>query len=248
VIGAFKNSYNVGGFAVAGGDYAVTGRLTWLPWYEENGTYLTHVGVASSHRDPEFEQNRYRIRPSIRSAPGPLTQLIPVLVDTGFFGTTSQDILGLEFFQNLGPLTIQAEYMAFWNDNVTTAATGNVGTTFYQGYYVQALYWLTGEYTRWDKKAAAPDRYVVNNPFFLLPGMGCHGTGAWQFGVRWSQVDANNRGINGGMLDDLTIGLNWILNPNVKFQWNYELARRYGLGPANDGNFQGLGMRCQFDF
>ena len=36
------------------------------------------------------------------------------------------------------------------------------------------------------------------------------------------KIDSNNRGINGGMLDDLTIGLNWILNNNTKFQWNYD--------------------------
>ena len=56
---------------------------------------------------------------------------------------------------------------------------------------MQALYWLTGEYTRWDRRAAAPDRYIPNNPFFLIPGQNgwLSGTGAWQVGVRWSTVD-----------------------------------------------------------
>lgn len=249
-LGVFKNIYNVGGFAVVDGDYAITGRMTALPWYEMDGRYLMHVAVAGSHRDPEFGENRYRIRPSIRSAPGPLTTLIPILTDTGFFSTTSQDIFSLEYFVNLGPLSFQAEYMSFWNANTTTKALGNVGTTFYQGYYIQALYWLTGEYTQWSKKAAAPTRYIVNNPFFLIPGANgwCRGTGAWQAGVRWSQVDGNNRGVNGGMLDDVTFGLTWVLNPNIKFQWNYELARRYGLSPASNGNFNAFGMRAQVDF
>lgn len=249
-IGGFKNSYNVGGFSVDDGNYAATGRLTALPLFEEEGTYLVHLGVAGSHRDPEFGQDRFRVRPSVRSAPGPITPFIPILTDTGFFSMSRQDIMALEFFTNIGPFTVQAEYMGSWNGNSTTAATGNVGATYFQGYYVQALYWLTGEHTRWDKKAAAPDRYVVNNPFYLFSGPDCasRGLGAWQVGVRYSMVDTNNQGINGGMLDDLTVGLNWILNPNVKIQWNYEFAHRYGLGAANNGNFQGFGMRAHFDF
>ncbi len=216
-VGGFKNTYNVGGFEVGDGQYAATGRLTWLPWYDQEGACLVHLGVAGSHRDPVFEQVRYRVRPSVRSSPGPSTPFIPILVDTNFFNTTSQDILALEYFMNLGSLTVQADYMGFWNAHSTTAATGDVGTTLFQGYYVQALYWLTGEYTRWDKKAAAPDRYVVNNPFFLIPGQNgwLSGTGAWQVGVRYSHIDANDRGIVGGQLDDVTVGLNWILNPNV---------------------------------
>ena len=67
--------------------------------------------------------------------------------------------------------------------------------------------------------------------------------GAWQIGVRFSNIDSNNRGINGGMLDDLTVGLNWILNNNTKFPWNYEWSRRYGLASADNGNFNAFGMR-----
>lgn len=249
-IGVFKNSYNVGGFAVDDGDYAVTGRLTWLPFYEQNGAYMVHLGVAGSHRDPEFDQDRFRVRPSVRSGPGPITTYIPILTDTGVIDMTSQDIVALEFFANAGPLTVQAEYMGTWNSNSKRPDKVNVGTTYFQGCYVQALYWLTGEYTRWDKKAAAPDRYVVNNPFFVNKTQEgwFSGTGAWQVGARYGFIDSNDRGINGGILDDWTLGVNWILNPNVKFQWNYEFAHRHGLGDANNGDFQAFGMRLHFDF
>jgi phosphate-selective porin OprO/OprP len=250
-IGGFKNSYDVYGFGLGDGEYAVTGRLTWLPWYEDNGARMLHLGVSGSHRDPIDNQVRFRVRTSDRNAPSPLTPLVNVLVDTGFLKTTSEDLMGLEAFLNLGSLTIQAEYQSAWCQNTARDITSkdNVGTTFFGGYYVQALYWLTGEYTRWDKKAAAPTRYVPNNPFFLVSGPDgwINGTGAWQVGLRWSQLDLNSRGINGGMLDDLTVGVNWILNPNAKFQFNYDWERRYGLSAGN-GNMQALGMRMQFDF
>ncbi len=249
-VGGFKNSYDVYGFGVGDGEYAVTGRLTALPWYEQEGKYLLHLGVAGSTRDPVQDQNRFRVRTSARNAPAPATPFVNVLIDTGFFNTTHEDLLGVEFFMNLGPLTLQAEWQAAWNMNSFTPATGLVGTTFYQGSYVQALYWLTHEYTRWDKKAAAPDRYVVNSPFYLLDGL--HGVkccpGAWQLAARYSYVDTNSRGINGGTLSDLTLGVNWILNPNTKIQWNYDYATRGGLGAANNGDLHAFGMRMQFDF
>jgi phosphate-selective porin len=72
--------------------------------------------------------------------------------------------------------------------------------------------------------------------------------GAWQVGVRYSHVDLNNRGINGGLLDDLTVGLNWILNPKAKIQWNDEWVRRHGIDAPSNGDMHAFGMRMQFDF
>lgn len=34
----------------------------------------------------------------------------------------------------------------------------------------------------------------------------------------------------------------------TSLQWNYDFAHRYGLGRANNGDFQGAGMRVQVDF
>jgi phosphate-selective porin OprO/OprP len=254
-IGGFKNSYDVYGFGLGDGEYAATGRLTWLPWYEEDGKCMVHLGISGSHRDPIGEQVRFRARTSVQNAPTLLTPFVNILVDTGFFNTTAEDILGLEFFANLGPLTVQAEYLGTWCQNSALAPTGapagpNMGTTFFSGAYVQALYWLTGEYTRWDRKAAVPAGYVVNSPFYLLNGV--HGLmaspGAWQVGVRYSYVDDNSKGISGGTLSDLTVGLNWILNQNMKLQWNYDWAFRGGFDTASNGNIHAFGMRMQFNF
>ncbi|MCC6417298.1 MAG: hypothetical protein IT429_03515 [Gemmataceae bacterium] len=249
-VGIFKNTYDGYGFGLGDGEYAVTGRLTALPWYEDDGACMVHLGVAGSHRDPIDDQVRFRVRSSVRNAPAPLTPFVNVLIDTGFINATAQDLMGLEFFMNLGPLTVQAEWQASWNQNTLTTATGPVGTTFFQGYYVQALYWLTGEHTRWDRKAAAPDRPIPNSPFFLVSGPDgwLRGTGAWQVGVRYSSVDLNSRGVNGGTLGDLTVGLNWILNPNAKLQWNYGWEHRGGFNSVSNGDMHALGMRMQFDF
>jgi phosphate-selective porin OprO/OprP len=248
-LGIFRHGYYVYGFSVGAGQFAGTGRLTWLPYYADEGRYLIHVGGSLSDRDPVDNEIRFRIRPSVRNAPAPLTPFVPIMLDTGFFGTSNQRLANLEYFMNIGSFTLQAEYLNSWTDNTIVANIGDIGTTHFEGAYVQALYWLTGEYTRWDKKAAAPDRYNVNAPFRWRPGCGPTGCGAWQVGARYSWVNLNSLAVNGGALHDITLGLNWYLNNNVRMQFNYVYEHRTGLVPHNsDGNLNGFGMRAQVDF
>ena len=51
-----------------------------------------------------------------------------------------------------------------------------------------------------------------------------------------------------GVLRDLTIGVNWYLNPNFKLQWNYVRAWRDSDTPDRDGHVDMFGMRVAFDF
>ena len=45
--------------------------------------------------------------------------------------------------------------------------------------------------------------------------------GAWQVGLRYDWLDLNSGQISGGQNQDCTLGLNWFLNPNLRFQLNY---------------------------
>jgi len=58
--GFFKNNTNVFGYGVGEGEYAWTSRITALLWYEDEGRYLTHVGVSGSLRDPNNGLAQYR--------------------------------------------------------------------------------------------------------------------------------------------------------------------------------------------
>ena len=71
--------------------------------------------------------------------------------------------------------------------------------------------------------------------------------GAWQVGVRYSWIDLNDNSIPGGVVNGVTFGLNWYLNPNLKFQWNYDIADR-DVNGSSDGLVHSFGMRTAFDF
>ncbi|MCY2964262.1 MAG: porin, partial [Planctomycetota bacterium] len=86
--------------------------------------------------------------------------------------------------------------------------------------YTQVGYFLTGEHRPYLKKAGAIDRVKPfrNVKFFDNDGTGW---GAWEIAARYSYIDLNSRDIDGGRLNDLTLGLNWYLNPNAKVQFNW---------------------------
>ena len=78
--------------------------------------------------------------------------------------------------------------------------------------------------------------------------------GAWQIGVRYNHLDLNDQGINGGILDNWTAGVNWFWNPNIKWQFNYTTTDRDVAAVANpavspgSGRIHGFGTRLAFDF
>jgi phosphate-selective porin OprO/OprP len=76
----------------------------------------------------------------------------------------------------------------------------------------------------------------------------CHGKGAWQVGIRYAQLDLSDEGIDGGIVQDVTLGLNWFLNPNMKVQWNYVYMDRDAPYGGPDGQTHGFGMRVAHDY
>jgi len=251
-IGLFKNHNRGPGWNTGDGEGDVTGRLTFLPWYSNDGRCLLHVGVGASHRDLDDGEVRFRSRTLLRNGPAHLHTVLGEARMTG----DDQNLLVPEVVFVHGPLTVQAEYFATWVSDVTSRITPgpttavDAGTYSSDGWYVEVLYFLTGENRVYDTKYPRFTRVVPNENYFFVDG-DCgkiFGRGAWQVGARYSTIDLNDSGINGGELDDVTLGLNWFLNPNLKFQWNYTYSWRDAAGDTSDGNVHGLGMRVAFDF
>jgi phosphate-selective porin OprO/OprP len=53
------------------------------------------------------------------------------------------------------------------------------------------------------------------------PGDNGCGPGAWELAARYSVFDANSKDVAGGVLRNVTLGVNWYWNPNTKVQFNY---------------------------
>src|SRR5262245_39066598 len=66
-IGWFSAQNTAFGYGI-GPESAATGRLTWLPIYDEpsQGRYLWHLGIAGSVRGADEDQARVRTRGNIR--------------------------------------------------------------------------------------------------------------------------------------------------------------------------------------
>jgi len=67
-------------------------------------------------------------------------------------------------------------------------------------------------------------------------------------GARYSYLDLNSSGIQGGMLHAMTLGVNWFLNPNAKLQLNYDYTFRESASGFSNGDIQALGLRLAMDF
>ncbi len=246
-VGMFSNQADSFGYGI-GDETAVTGRLTWLPYYDEpsNGAYLWHLGVSGSTRQPDNGQVRIRTRGDIRS--GPPGVLNPIYADTGSMASNTQNITGVESALVWGSLTVQAEYVGTWIEDAVepiTPAPVFRGTPFFQGGYVQALWFLTGEHDVYNRHTGTFEGPVpYENAYCVRSCNGeCKGWGAWQIGARYNAVDLNDNGINGGILNSFTFGVNWFWTPNVKVQFNYDLTQRSEVKTVDAGFINAWGTR-----
>jgi len=222
-IGVFRDTDDFGENVDDGG-YNVTGRVTALPVYENKGAQLLHLGAAYSYRNPD-DSIHYRQRPE--------AHLTDRFVDTGTFAGDQVDLVGLEAAWVNGPLSLQGEYMMADADRLGSGS--DVG---FDGYYVQASYFLTGEHRSYKTSEGTFSRTKPKENYSAAGG-----SGAWEVKARYSGLDLSDKDITGGELDDISAGVNWYLNPNTRIMWDYVHADKDNVGEADM-----LMMRLQFDF
>ncbi len=248
-VGVMKTTRNPFGWNVGRGEVEENARVTYLPIDECGGKYLLHLGVGSANRQLDQDQARFRSRLDARNSPSTFS---PLVADTGlFFGTTQQLVIP-ELVAVCGPWTLQSEYYASWVQNAySTKADGSrlapQGTVYMQSAYGEVGYFLTGEHRDYNRDTGVFTRVVPKRPLSWTRS-GFTGWGAWQVMSRYSYLDLNDKDINGGRVHDMTLGLNWFMNPNMKLQANYFLAHRNVRDPNGDGLIQGFAIRTAIDW
>ncbi len=201
---------------------AATVRITGLPVYRGKDRLL-HLGLSYTNRDAKDDAVEYDQSPE--------AHLAPDFVDTGSIVADSENRFGIEAALVHGPFSLQGEYIG------ANVETPDGSDPSFSGYYVYASYFLTGEHRAYKNSSGTFDRVKPKTNF------GKGGTGAWEVALRFSGFDLNDDPILGGELEDITFGLNWYLNPNVRTMFNYVLADLDTVGDAEI-----VQLRFQIDF
>jgi phosphate-selective porin OprO/OprP len=183
-------------------------------------------------------------RPELRIDP-------TTLISTGAMaGVSGAQVYSAEAAGTIGSLYLQGEY--FWY-NVDRGFLGLPSVKF-QGGYAQAGYILTGETRKYNPGSASYGGVVPTNPFSLSGG----GWGAWEIAGRVSTVDLNNQlgtanGVAGGRQTIYTAAVNWYINRNIRFMFDYlhgDITKQ--ISATNAGNagstFDAFAMRTQVAF
>ncbi len=257
-MGVFKPVNNVFGFSTGTGDYSVVGRYSHVMWYANDGESLLHVGMSGkqatgvSQAGADGRVQTFRTRDAIRSG---LASDWPVPAGINLVGDDLQ-LANLELAGVQGPWTLQSEYaVSSYQDARLRFADPVLGNAVYHGGYVQLLRFLTGEHDHYSKKTGTFERVIPRENYFLLRG--CNGAtvsglGAIQIGARYNYLNLNSRGMNGGIVNNLTAGLNWFWNPNMKVQFDYSATHRNVSDtpnfPNGSGWAHGFGIRLASDF
>jgi len=263
---------------------AYSARLTVAPINREvNGVQqVLHLGASYRHRD---EAQDFRSPPSGTTATvfddqpfryrarGADLHLADRFVQTPFLGA-EDDLVNLEAAFVWGPFSMQGEWAQLSVNNVVPVV--GVDPT-YDGYYVDASYWLTGETRTYEADTGEFGRPKVKNP--VLWGQGGGGWGAWQIAGRYDVVNLSDKsstligfsgsggaGTGSGLVactlcgdqETWLVGVNWWLNDYTRLALNVTQSQINGGNPTNatggaanrnnGADITGVGLRAQVDW
>ncbi len=201
---------------------SVVARATWLPSYHPDPAQpaenrLLHLGLSANILYSANSTLRYRSRPE--------SYIAPYIVDTGDIDAERAATFGLEAAWVNGPLSVQGEFL---HSNI--GATNGVGDLAFYGGYLYASWYLTGESRPYNPTTGAFNRLIPRNNFKF----GADGWGAVELTCRFSYTDLSDGPVSGGRLSLLMAGVNWYLQPHVRWMFNYGMGRTSGGAEAGD--------------
>ncbi len=224
--GIFRSgSNNTGNDLGNGNDMQYTARITGLPWYEDDGRRLLHLGGAFSQQWATktdtivFNQGLRSNLLIVSDNPGsPFEPIITV-------NASQQQLYNLQAAVVLGPVALQAEWDAAYIHQLQG------GPVFYHGSYVQGSWFVTGENREYLTRYGVFGGPKVQSPFLCLRGSQAvaAGPGAWELTARFAYMDffsnnlpPNSSGLRTGNRDsEITLGVNWYLNDNTRLMFNF---------------------------
>lgn len=143
-------------------------------------------------------------------------------------------LFNVEAARQIGAFMLEGEYT---NAYVHRMGGSTQGSLRFYGWNVQARYLLTGEHHFYD---------VRDGQFGSIDPCGSYG--AFEVAARYDFVNLNDKDVRGGMQHDVTVGLNWFLNQQVRFSANYIRATIHPALDAPTRHLDIIGLRAQVGF
>ena len=192
-----------------------SGRVSFLPIDRHDGETIVSVATAVYYKENTEGQLKYRARPESNQS--------PYFVDTGSFDGNHSTTTQFEVMALNGPTQVFGEWM------LTPVDAPTVGDPFFQGGFVGASHFLTGEHRDFNRNDGYYGRFVPRSPFSFRNG----GLGAWEVSTRYSYTDLTDGAIDGGVMQRLTGGISWYPSVHWRFEFNY------GRGVLSRGGAEG---------
>lgn len=226
-VGLFGDKANVEGGSDDEG-WGLGGRATWMPVNEKGS--LVHLGLAANYRSTRGGEVRFKQQPE--------TNISGVnFVDTASLIDVDNYVsLGAEFAVVQNKFSGQAEYIR------TTLDREVASDPTFDGWYAQAGWFLTNDTRPYTHKGAKFKGVKPSNP------LGRHGVGAWELALRYSTIDLMDAGIDGGEMDNVTLGLNWFPVAGLRFSANYIKVLEIEGGAHNNEEADIMQLRGQWAF
>ncbi len=218
------------------GDWVMTSRLAWTPYYDEpsEGRYVVHLGMGYSYRT-DAQQVFFRTVTELGNQAGFLAATVP----------------GDQNYSLFSP-----EFLLIWGHGRyrPSGATPPLGPPTSGGGYVETSYFLTGDHRGYDRKQKNLSKpHIIENFFTVLtPGGLCAGRGAWECKARWSYIDMSEGADpaaavttqSRGAQNNFLTGLNWYPNSYTRVMFDY-LYEDVSLLTGVHGHTHTFGTRMQ---
>lgn len=208
--GSYLTGPVVGADHTTRANVAATARAVFLPVRTNDFTLMLEGDYQALITPQTNATLRLRDRIEVRVDPGVR------LLDTGVLAdVTGANILSAGFAGAWNALYFQGEYFNYQVER------SNGGDAEFNGGYIQATYALTGEIRRYSESNGAFGGINPKKPFM----MGTGNWGAWEVAARYSYANLNDFDataiVRGGIQRNMTVGLNWYPNQNVRFMFNW---------------------------
>lgn len=175
------------------------------------------------------------------------------LIDSGAINTQSASATGIEFGAQYKNLYLASE--AFQYKIKRLGAAAGVTDPDFTGWYAEGGWVITGETRKYNTQTGAFDGIVPAHNFDPKTGQ----WGAFELVARYSTLDLNYHAdallaadrVRGGQQDITSIGLNWQLNPAIRFVFegqDVKVERLNAAGASIGQDYTTIAARAQFNY